>query len=44
MAEAFAARAKLLRAPPITVAVAKVEPEHEKMPEIEQVLAAGAAA
>ncbi|MDP6119920.1 MAG: nitroreductase family protein [Rhodospirillales bacterium] len=38
------ARAKLLRAPPITVAVAKVEPEHEKMPEIEQVLAAGAAA
>ena len=37
-------RAKPLRAPLIVVAVAKVEPAHEKIPEIEQVLAAGAAA
>ena len=37
-------RAKPLRAPLIVVAVAKVEPQHEKIPEIEQVLAAGAAA
>ena len=36
-------RAKPLRAPLIVVAVAKVDPEHEKIPEIEQVLAAGAA-
>ena len=37
-------RTKPLRAPLIVVAVAKVEPDHEKIPEIEQVLAAGAAA
>jgi len=37
-------RAKPLRAPLIVVAVAKVEPAHKKIPEIEQVLAAGAAA
>ena len=36
-------REKALRAPMIVVAVAKVHPQHPKIPEIEQLLAAGAA-
>lgn len=36
-------REKALRAPTIVVAAAKVHPQHPKIPEIEQVLAAGAA-
>lgn len=37
-------REKALRAPLILVAAAEVDPQHAKIPEIEQVLAAGAAA
>jgi nitroreductase len=37
-------REKALRAPMIVVAVAKIQPKHPKIPEVEQLLAAGAAA
>jgi len=36
-------REKAFRAPAIVVAVAKIQPQHPKIPEVEQLLAAGAA-
>ena len=36
-------REKALRAPTIVVAVAKIQPQHPKIPDVEQLLAAGAA-
>ena len=43
--EALAKEAqKLLRAPLMIVVIAKVEPDHDRIPEVEQVISAGAAA